>query len=52
MFETNDVTEGWNGKTKHGTITKDGVYFWIAKGKSLCSKDGVLDAKGTVQLVR
>ena len=29
LFETNQINEGWNGRTKAGSIVPDGTYFYI-----------------------
>lgn len=45
MFETSDITEGWDGKNKSGNNASEGSYYFIltAKGKTF---------KGTFELIR
>ena len=49
VFETNDMTKGWNG-TFGGVQQPMGTFVWMA---SLTDKDGMVKtAKGTVVLIR
>jgi gliding motility-associated-like protein len=49
MFETQDITKGWDGK--YMNITQPtAVYVWIIKGIDITGR--VIDLKGTVTLIR
>jgi gliding motility-associated-like protein len=61
LFETNDITNGWNGKNKEGNSVPAGVYFWIASFGATASNvkcDGTSNGtqskltKGFLQLER
>ncbi|MBK7855528.1 MAG: gliding motility-associated C-terminal domain-containing protein [Bacteroidetes bacterium] len=45
MFETTDITEGWDGKNKSGNNSSEGSYYYIlsVKGKTY---------KGAFELIR
>ena len=49
MFETNDITRGWDG-TYHNDKQPTAVYVWIIKGLNVLGK--IIELKGTVTLVR
>lgn len=49
LFETNQLNEGWNGRTTAGAEVPDGTYFYVAKVTTL---DGVEEHNGTVTLIR
>lgn len=34
MFETNDISEGWNGKNKGGNNASEGTYYYIMRAKA------------------
>jgi gliding motility-associated-like protein len=33
IYEWNDISQGWDGKTDNGALASDGVYFYIIKAK-------------------
>jgi gliding motility-associated-like protein len=39
MFETNDQTQHWDGKTPRGGDAPDGTYYYIVRTKSFTNKD-------------
>ncbi|MFA7274019.1 MAG: nidogen-like domain-containing protein [Crocinitomicaceae bacterium] len=48
MFESNDLTKGWDGKTSTGAIAEDGVYFYLVNATNL---DGLeIEKQGFFQL--
>lgn len=49
MFETNDNTKGWDGKSNSGNVSEDGVYFYVVEAKSLDGKE--LNKQGFFHLV-
>lgn len=49
MFETKNVTKGWDG-TYMGTMQAPDVYVWIIKGLDVSQK--IVELKGTVTLIR
>jgi len=53
VFESNDLTKGWNGKDQGNADVAEGVYFVLIKFKALCaeSTDQII-YNGTVQLLR
>ncbi|MGQ0827055.1 MAG: gliding motility-associated C-terminal domain-containing protein, partial [Bacteroidota bacterium] len=51
VFETSESDTGWNGITSKNKKADNGVYYWIATGKSNCSEIGI-KVKGFVTLVR
>jgi gliding motility-associated-like protein len=48
VFETNDLTKGWNGSFK-GRQVQDDVYVWLAKATSITGKS--ISKTGTVTVV-
>ena len=50
MFESTDVSTGWDGKTEGGSDASDGVYYYILNAKGL---DNIsYEMHGTVTLIR
>lgn len=49
LFETNQLNEGWNGRTTSGAQVPEGTYFYIAKVTTL---NGDEEHTGTVTLIR
>ncbi|MHB8403100.1 MAG: T9SS type B sorting domain-containing protein, partial [Bacteroidia bacterium] len=53
MFETNDYTKPWDGKTISGHTAVDGTYFFYVKYESNCGTNANLaNKKGFVELMR
>ncbi|MEI6852604.1 MAG: gliding motility-associated C-terminal domain-containing protein [Bacteroidota bacterium] len=50
IFEFTDSNEGWDGKTKAGSLSAAGVYYYIISAKGLDGKP--IDMNGTITLVR
>lgn len=48
MFQTTDITKGWNGKSLEGKVCSDGTYFYIIKATGMDHK--TYDYSGTVTL--
>jgi len=52
VFETNDLTDKWDGKV-NGKDATEGVYFWLAHYTSACVVDAQpIENKGFVHLLR
>lgn len=49
LFETNQLNEGWNGRTTSGSEVPEGTYFYIAKVTTI---NGDEEHTGTVTLIR
>ncbi|MFN4235488.1 MAG: gliding motility-associated C-terminal domain-containing protein, partial [Bacteroidia bacterium] len=50
LFETNNINNGWNGRTLSGTLVSEGTYFYIIQ---LTSPRGEqIIEKGPLQLLR
>ncbi len=53
MYESNDYTKPWDGKTKSGHNADDGTYFFYVKYESNCGTNADLaNKKGFVELIR
>jgi len=53
VYETNEYSKPWNGKSESGNPLDDGTYFWMVKYKSNCStKADVISKQGFVQLLK
>lgn len=50
VFETEDITEGWDGRIKGGEIGKNGAYTWLVVYKDL--KGIEHEETGSVSIVR
>jgi len=50
MYESNDITKGWDGRSNAGNVAEDGVYFYVIKAKDIDEKD--LNKQGFFHLVR
>jgi gliding motility-associated-like protein len=49
MYETSDITKGWNGISPEGQPAGDGVYFYVVTAKDVEGKD--LNKQGFFHLV-
>jgi len=49
IFETQQLNEGWNGRTSTGKEVPEGTYFYIAK---VVTTDGEEDLHGSITLIR
>jgi len=50
MYEFNDMSKGWNGKSQGGEDAQDGVYFYKIFAKDVSGKE--IYKQGFFQLVR
>jgi len=50
IYEWNDITKGWNGKTEGGKNASDGVYFYIISAKGFDKVE--YEMQGTVTLLK
>ena len=50
VFESNDITIGWDGKRIGGSTSSDGVYYWLVKAIGIDNQS--YDLKGNVTLLR
>ena len=51
IFTTTDPDEGWNGKT-HETQVSEGVYYFLASYKTVCSRNQTIEQSGSVTILR
>lgn len=50
VFETDDITEGWDGRIKGGEMGKNGVYTWLVTYKDLNGIEH--EETGAVSIIR
>jgi gliding motility-associated-like protein len=49
MFESNDISKGWDGRSTNGQFAEDGVYFYVIEAKDV--EDKILNKQGFFHLV-
>ncbi|MFH0864993.1 MAG: gliding motility-associated C-terminal domain-containing protein, partial [Bacteroidota bacterium] len=50
IYEWDNITHGWDGKTSDGAQASDGVYFYIIEAKG--NDDIPYEMHGTVTLIK